>query len=388
MDVLTKPATLFAPPSLGRPSLPLAQTGTGSMGDRFEAGTGQTTLPSYKTMLAATTSKKTFTAYKSGSADALAALQKNDYAKAESSLAGLSPADRLKSMENLRKSHPKAYDAMLDGIRSGQIKSQEVTMPAAIDRLEGTQWAQSGEGKKVVDLLQQKYTSNPPGIQFGTVKGGEAKASPANPNGGKNGVKTEASITVDPKWVSSPEGMAATLAHEGQHALRYREGRVKSDLYEETDAHMTEAAVWKEFDNKKYLSVDMLRNPGQAPWDKTAKYYDPNNPTENGAMMNQVAADYAVGYRNLANDAGSAEGKASFMKRATDIMDAYFFENANQGGKLVEKGDFTQLAMMDMAAKGIEPTLDAENREIFGGANNMGAVRKRMNELAVAEGNR
>ena len=69
-------------------------------------------------------------------------------------------------------------------------------------------------------------------------------------------------------------------------------------------------------------------------------------------------------------------------------MDAYFFENANQGGKLVEKGDFTQLAMMDMAAKGIEPTLDAENREIFGGANNMGAVRKRMNELAVAEGNR
>lgn len=74
----------------------------------------------------------------------------------------------------------------------------------------------------MVDLLQQKDTSNPPGIQFGTVKGGEAKASPANPNGGKNGVKTEASITVDPKWVSSPEGIAATLAHEGQHALRDR----------------------------------------------------------------------------------------------------------------------------------------------------------------------
>ena len=31
-----------------------------------------------------------------------------------------------------------SYDAMLHGIRSGQIKSQEVTMPAAIDRLEGT----------------------------------------------------------------------------------------------------------------------------------------------------------------------------------------------------------------------------------------------------------
>lgn len=100
---------------------------------------------------------------------------------------------------------------------------------------------------------------------------------------------------------------------------------MKSVFYEETDAHITEAAVWKEFDNKKYLSVDMLRNPGQAPWDKTAKYYDPNNSTENGAMMNQVAADYAVGYRNLANDAGSAEGKASFMKRATDIMGTHTF---------------------------------------------------------------
>lgn len=261
--------------------------------DRFQAGEGGAAAPQYKDMLklvynSADTSK--------AKPDAVyTALHGKDLAGAEKALAGMQPAERLKALESLRKSHKEEYKAMLDGIHSGKLTDKGVAMGASLDQLGSTKWA--GQNKSEMELLRQKYAKNE--ITFGETKGGDALTVPGKADAKGNRPST---ITVDPKWISSPEGVASTLAHEGQHAQRYATNTLKKDLQEETDAHNKEAAVWSEFGSAKYDSkaVDKKTNP----WDETVKHYDPKHPQK---MMNHVAYEYISGYNRQGQNTNAKE---------------------------------------------------------------------------------
>lgn len=255
------------------------------------------------------------------------ALKSKDLGAAEKALAGMKPAERLKTLENLRKTHPGQYKAMLEGIHNGAIKDQNVTLGVGVDQLSSTKWGAAN--KKVVDLIKQKYSSEPAQLQFGKTGGAEAVTVPGTPD--KDG-KRDSSITIDPKWASSPEGMAATLAHEGQHAQRYASNTLKKDLQEEVDAHNSEATVWKEFGSSKYASkvIDKKTNP----WDATAAHHDPKHPNK---MVNHVAYEYVSGYMKKGNDS-----------RAKDVLEQYFDQNV-VGNQLIKTASKDELAGLDAA---------------------------------------
>lgn len=255
------------------------------------------------------------------------ALKAKDLGAAEKALAGMKPAERLSALENLRKTHPGQYKAMLEGIHSGAIKDQKVTLGVGVDQLSSTKWGAAN--KKVVELLKQKYSSEPAQLQFGETRGAEAVTVPGTPD--KDG-KRGSSITLDPKWASSPEGMAATMAHEGQHAQRFATNTLKKDLEEEVDAHNSEASVWKEFGNSKYDSkaIDKKTNP----WDATAAHHDPKQPNK---MFNHVAYEYVSGYLK-----GGKEG------RAKEMLEQYFDKNV-VGNQLVKSASKDELAGLDAA---------------------------------------
>ncbi|MBS2036023.1 hypothetical protein JST97_13625 [bacterium] len=310
--------------------------------DRFQASTDGAPAPQYKDMLKLVHNSADT---KKASPDVVyASLHGKDTAGAEKALAGMQPAERLQALESLRKNHKQEYKALLDGIHSGQVKDQQVALGMSLDQLAGTKWA--GQNKEEMKLLKQKYADKQ--IQFGTTEGGEAITRPGQADGQGNRPST---ITLDPKWTSSPEGMAATLAHEGQHALHYATNNLRLDLAEEVDAHTKEAAVWNEFGSSKYDSkmVDKKNNP----WDETARHYDPK---DHRKMMNHVAYEYASGYNKLGQD-----------ERAKAILDQYF-DAATFDPKLLQSASRDELAGLDrVVVNQLGKSKSADEQEVLRG---------------------
>lgn len=321
------------------------------------------------------TVKKAHGSYSQLSKSALKALGSGDLGAAESALAGLSPKDRLRALADLRTHHSKEYGTLQNGIRSSQVKSDELTLATSLDSLKGTKWAQTKEGRAVVAHLESKYVKVPPTLKFGDAEGGVAKTIPDNKDAyaGQNGKRTGSTIVLNSTYASSPEGLAATLAHEGQHSLRYSQGKLKTDLQEETDAHMAQSAVWNEFDGKKLESSAV--KGGHDQWSADAKYYDAK---DNKRMMNHVAAEYAAGYRDLAKK--NPAQREFFNGKAEKILDQWAWEDTQSTGALSKAADEGQLKSLYYSAQQLSRMKDDEDsRELLRGQ--MSPVVGRLREM-------
>lgn len=231
------------------------------------------------------------------------ALASKDFAGLERSFRMMDKGERLQALSDMRAKDPENYKALLGAIRSGDIKDSSVTLPAGIDRLRSTKWAQEGEGKEVTQHVINQY--NAPAkdpwaadsrIAVGNTDGHVAKtqADEPGPEAGRGGKGAKSSINLSPDVAGSPEVLAALLAHEGQHSMRTSQGKLKNELFEETDAHHNQSAVWNEFSEEER---GQAKNPGTnrvaMTFDIDAAHYQADSKRP---MMGYVAREYTDGY--------------------------------------------------------------------------------------------
>lgn len=311
MAVMTSPLTAttatWLQNQMQQPSAPEA----GPL-DRFTHNSEGPKLLSFKDILAATATK---------SADA--GVKVPAYLTTEASMQKMSNAKRLSTLEQMRHDEPKQYAALLDAVREGKIKSDDVKLAVGVDHLEATKWAK-GAGKDTFKHIKAEYEAGH--VKMGAVKGDEPALTEPGADNGKGG--RSSTITFSPATGSNPDVLAATLAHEGQHSKRYADGTTKKMLREETDAHMTQSAVWGEL--KKSDKSDLS---GQAAdMDKTASFAGDSN-----KMMGHIAGEYASGYINHYKQSD----KSSDLQSALDVVNQFQQENKDSNGALLKATDDT-----------------------------------------------
>jgi len=282
-----------------------------------------------------------------------AGVRNQDFKGVETAMAGMNRHDRLRTLEDLRQSYPKEYAGLMAGIRDGSITSEEVTMPAGIDRLKSTKWAQSGDGLDVANHVQLQYlekrivTTDVPDKAMGITR-------PDVKGAGQNGQETQAKIHVTPKIAQSPEALATLLAHEGSHSWNYNRGAVKADLYEETDAHMAQSEVWKSFDNTKYTpgTKELTKD-----FDEDLGFADSRN-----HMLGHVAATYTRAYREQGDDQRAAEMSMQFVNAAQRRPSLIRTMDDNDLNSFYV--NVSQLARMSSNRTEIEPMLAGFGQEV------------------------
>ncbi|MBN9418569.1 hypothetical protein ABS71_19225 [bacterium SCN 62-11] len=257
-------------------------------------------------------------------------LKSNDFHGVELAFRSLDKKERLAKLEEMRQQDPTSYKALLQDIRDGKIKDSNVTIPAGIDRLRSTRWAASGEGKEITAQVISQYEKPAKDpwaadsrISVDNTDGQSAKTQADNPGpeAGRNGKTAETSIFLSPALTGSPEVLAATLAHEGQHSLRNAKGSLKRELAEETDAYTNQSAVWKEFGGERLQSSNADTKQAAQELDSDASHYQPGNQNE---MTGYVAGIYAQGHIHF--------GGKNDLKAANEILNDYL-----AGGSQVRK---------------------------------------------------
>ncbi len=219
-------------------------------------------------------------------ATVLSDVKSHDYKKMATDMATMTGQQRLDALQDLRAHHPEEYQALLADMRAGKIESNQVKVGISIDNLKATDWSDSESGKKVIPHLEKQYAAGLIGVGDPDKVGGLGRTDFIDPKATRDGKGTGSVITVSSKLANSPEGMAAVLAHEGQHSQRASIGKMERPLKEETDGNMVMATVWNGYDSTKYEGLER----GSA-LDKTAAFG-----TSEEKMMGHIAGEYAKDY--------------------------------------------------------------------------------------------
>jgi hypothetical protein len=313
--------------------------------DQYTPGSASQRPVGYQQMLAAT-QKQSAPAYTAQ--DVLGAVQKDDYAKLDQVMQGMTGAQRLQAFADLRQNHKKDYQGFLADIRANKVESQQAKVGVSLDLLKTTRWAQKGEGKDIVKHLESQYGKG--FIHTPADLGGPGSKVNLNPTlgAGMNGIKSDSILNLRADVATSPEAAASVLAHEGQHSWRASQGTMKRSLAEEVDANTVQAQVWKEFGKEKYQSkgispatVRTMDSIAQQDTPTKMLNYVATRYTEDYASQGQtsaargVLADWGTAYLNQ-NQQPLKEMSTPDMERFLDTVKTLSGEKADVWGPVLQ----------------------------------------------------